>query len=80
MCYIDTVFWLCLEILDIFNSSANQILTFNFSNSCEQCPRLKRFPNFCLHKGNLRKPCLENFFIYFFMYRLFNFIYLVATT
>ena len=35
MSYIDTVFWLRLEILDISNSSANQILIINFSNSCK---------------------------------------------
>ena len=57
MSYIDTVFWLRLEILDISNSSANQILIINFSNSCKQCSRLKRFSKFCLHKGK----ALENF-------------------
>ena len=56
MCYIDIVFWLRLKILDTFNSSTNQILIINFLNSCKQCPRLKRFPNFCLHNGK----ALEN--------------------
>ena len=36
MNYIDTVFWLRLEILDIFNSRANKILIINFSNSYRQ--------------------------------------------
>ena len=51
MNYIDTVFWLRLEILDILNSRANKILIINFSNSYKQFQRLKCFPNFCLHKG-----------------------------
>ena len=45
-----------IEILDIFNSSASNILIINFSNSCTQFPRLEHFPNFCLHKGK----ALEN--------------------
>ena len=32
MNYIDTVLWLPLEILDIFNSTANKILIINSSN------------------------------------------------
>ena len=52
MNYIDTVFRLRLEILDIFNNSANKILIINFSNYCKQFQRLKRFPKLCLHKGN----------------------------
>ena len=36
MNYIDTVLWLYLEILDIFNSRANKILIINFSNSYNQ--------------------------------------------
>ena len=56
MNYTDTVFWLRLEILDIFNSRANKILIINFSNSYKQFQRLKCFPNFCLHKGT----ALEN--------------------
>ena len=35
MNYIDTMFWLRLEILDIFNSSANKISIINLSNSCK---------------------------------------------
>ena len=50
MNYIDTVFWLRWEVLDIFNSRANKILIINLSNSCKQFQRLKCFPNFCLHK------------------------------
>ena len=56
MNYIGTVFWLRLEILDIFNSRANKILIINFSNSYKQFQRFKCFPNFCLHKGK----ALEN--------------------
>ena len=56
MNYIDTVFWLRLQILDILNSRTNKILIINFSNSYKQFQRLKYFPNFCLHKGN----ALEN--------------------
>ena len=56
MNHINTVFWLRLEILDIFNSSAKNILIINFSNSCTQFPRLEHFPNFCLHK----RKALEN--------------------
>ena len=52
MNHIDTVFWLRLEILDIFNSSANKILIINFSNSCKQFQRLKCYQKLCLHKGN----------------------------
>ena len=52
MNYIDTVFRLRLEILDIFNNSANKILIINFSNYCKQFERLKRFPKFCFDKGN----------------------------
>ena len=36
MNYTDTVFWLRLEILHIFNSRANKILIINFSNSYRQ--------------------------------------------
>ena len=36
MNYIDTVFWLRWEVLDIFNSRANKILIINFSNSYRQ--------------------------------------------
>ena len=56
MNYIDNVFWLRFEILDILNSRANKILINNFSNSYKQFQSLKCFPNSCLHKGN----ALEN--------------------
>ena len=74
MNYIDTVFWLRLEILDIFNSCANQTLIINLSNSCTQFPCLKHFPNFSLHKGKALENLVYNFFfINFFMFRLFSF-------
>ena len=56
MNYIDTVFWLSLEILDVFNSRTNKILIINFSNSYKQFQRFKCFPNICLHEEN----ALEN--------------------
>ena len=52
MNYNDTVLRLWLEILDILDIFANKILIINFSNYCKQFQRLKRFPKFCLHKGN----------------------------
>ena len=67
MNYIDTMFWLRLEILDIFNSSANKISIINLSNSCKHksFQRVKWFPNFCLEE--FLKFCLENFFIFLYI-------------